>query len=917
MRYVPIIAHSQLGVSTFVWILRHWLPGSAISASKHLATSAVAAVAGLEALLLLLASTCLSHPAYAQEGNQAVTVTDLLKVKELSDVKLSPDGRQVLYSVRSVVPSERRPSLEAEADHPPASEVAEAYEYRTQLHIADAVRPADNRQLTHGDVGATDAAWHPDGDRIAFVRPVDGTSQIFILPLLGGEAYAVTDLESGASAPRWSRDGSRLLFASSLTAVEIRRRIDVDQQWPSERPGPGPEEIGDVTPNPDGSVSEIRAWLDSNAARLRPRLFHRLNFVGELDLEAVPKYQHWFVIEPDAVDAQPTLITRGLFEFEEAEWMADGSHVLVSGLMRTDIHPDRLRESELYLAAADGSGMTPYFSMENYAVSSPVVSPDGNAVAFTASHLDDAGFAQNEIGVLPVADPDSARLLTLDFDRSTSSPKWSPDSWHLYFTAASNGGVPLYRVAAFDLDDRQGPPESDSLDSAGADSLPGAPETTAVEADSSGIAADSALVDVWQPALGEAQVERLTSFERGIRSFDVGSAALFYVATEVANPYELFVSDTPYSSDRRLTDHNASWLSAKRISYPKSYSLMRDSLEIQYWIMKPAFFDSTESYPLLLQIHGGPSAMWGPGEASMWHELQFFASRGYGIVFSNPRGSGGYGRDFRRANYRDWGAGPAGDVLAVASEAVREPWLDPDRQVVTGGSYAGYLTAWIIGHDHRFKAAVAQRGVYDLGTFLGEGNAWRLVPTHFGGFPWDRDVDSLAVVGPGMDVSTASADTAWIETASADPAWTDTTLAYPVWTDADLADTASIDTVAVADSSIPDTFVDMHAPEIETTEVLEPHFDPPLSVSEILIRNSPLTYVDQIRTPLLIIHGDLDLRTGVGQSEVLYRSLKILERPVEYVRYPDSGHELSRSGDPYLRMDRILRIYEFMERFIP
>ena len=247
--------------------------------------------------------------------------------------------------------------------------------------------------------------------------------------------------------------------------------------------------------------------------------------------------------------------------------------------------------------------------------------------------------------------------------------------------------------------------------------------------------------------------------------------------------------------------------------------------------------------------------MWGPGEASMWHELQFFASRGYGIVFSNPRGSGGYGYDFKRANFQDWGAGPADDVLAVASEAARMPWLDPNRQVVTGGSYAGYLTAWIVAHDHRFKAAVAQRGVYDLGTFLGEGNAWRLVPTHFGGYPWDRDVDS--------------------------------TLYAPVVVDA-------------SDSTVADTAV---------VELPDP-------VSKILIQNSPLTYVDQIRTQLLIIHGDHDLRTGVIQSEILYKSLKILDRPVEYVRYPNSGHELSRSGDPQLRMDRLLRIYEFMERFI-
>ena len=209
----------------------------------------------------------------------------------------------------------------------------------------------------------------------------------------------------------------------------------------------------------------------------------------------------------------------------------------------------------------------------------------------------------------------------------------------------------------------------------------------------------------------------------------------------------------------------------------------------------------------------------------MWHEFQLMAAKGYAVGFSNPRGSGGYGYAYKQANYQDWGDGPASDVLAALDDALRrQRWIDPQRQVVTGGSYAGYLTAWVVAQDPRFKAAVAQRGVYELSTFFGEGNAWRLVPSHFGGYPWEE--------GP------------------------------------------------------------------------------------VLRNNSPLTHVSQIQTPLLIMHADNDLRTGVSQSEVLYRSLKVLGRPVEYVRYPRAGHDLSRSGHPKQRMDRLLRIYEFMERYV-
>lgn len=121
--------------------------------------------------------------------------------------------------------------------------------------------------------------------------------------------------------------------------------------------------------------------------------------------------------------------------------------------------------------------------------------------------------------------------------------------------------------------------------------------------------------------------------------------------------------------------------------------------------------------------------MWGPGEPSMWHEFQYMCSQGYGVVYANPRGSGGYGLNFQRANIKDWGTGPAEDVLAAVTDAAKENWVDTSRQVITGGSYAGYLTAWIVGHDNRFKAAFAQRGVYDLTTFLARAMPGGLSPT--------------------------------------------------------------------------------------------------------------------------------------------------------------------------------------------
>jgi dipeptidyl aminopeptidase/acylaminoacyl peptidase len=218
--------------------------------------------------------------------------------------------------------------------------------------------------------------------------------------------------------------------------------------------------------------------------------------------------------------------------------------------------------------------------------------------------------------------------------------------------------------------------------------------------------------------------------------------------------------------------------------------------------------------------------MWGATNPTIWHEVQFFAARGYGVVFANPRGSSGYGYKFQRASFQNWATGPAGDVLAAADAVAKEPWVDADRQVISGGSYGAYLTAWILATDTRFKAAVAARGVYDLTTFFGEGDAWPLVPWHFGGQPW----------------------------------------------------------------------------EPETRKLLD--------------AQSPLTRVDSIRTPLLIKQNDDDTRTGTAQGELLYRSLKLLGRPVELVSYPHATHELSRTGDPVQRIDRLVRFDEFFQRFI-
>ncbi len=722
-----------------------------------------------------------------------IVATDLLKLKQLESPAISPDGRWVAYVVRAIAPK---------------PETKDDWIYQSHLWLAAADGATPPRPLTSGTASDSAPTWSPSGDRIAFVRTVEKEKpQVRILPLAGGESFALTKLETGATAPRWSPDGTRLLFSSSLSYAQVRDALeksgaDAKPRWAAEKPGRTANDTANhglkkksadaaksdaaakadvystVSPQPDGTLAERREWLAKNEAEGNPRPLHRLAFLDERDINPEQTFAHLFV--QDAREgAEARDLAPGYTSFAGGEWTADGKSVVCAGPRKLDEHPDRSESTVLYLAdAAGGSGSASsvrvFLDLKGYSTANPKPSPDGRLVAFTATLGETFSFSQAVVGVVPAAGG-TARLLTEKLDRNAANLAWAGDSTSICFVAPTDGGFPLYRVA-----------------------------------------------------VASGAVERLSpTLDSGVRDYSLVGETLAQVLTTPANPSEIYVSPRDARAVKPLTTHNSAWLAGKPLAAYEAHALPpRDGRTVQYWTMKPVPFDAAKKYPLLLQIHGGPTAMWGPGEETMWFEFQYFAAQGYAIVFANPRGSGGYGYDFQRANYQDWGAGPAADILAATDLAAQQPFVDTKRQVITGGSYGGYMVAWIVGHDQRFAAAVAQRGVYDLLTFFGEGNAWRLVPRYFGGYPWQP----------------------------------------------------------------------------ETRRILE--------------RESPLTYVEAIKTPLLIQHGDNDRRTGFVQSEMLLRSLKVMGRDVESVRYPRASHEMSRAGEPKQRLDSLVRYEEFFRRYL-
>ncbi|MEL7167876.1 MAG: prolyl oligopeptidase family serine peptidase [Bacteroidota bacterium] len=816
-------------------------------------------------LVALVAGLLLLAPATVAQSDR-IQATDLFQLRQLGDVTLSPSGRFAVYTVTSVVEK-------ANGDRT----------YRTHLWLADTEGGRPPRALTSGEASASQPAWAPDETALTFIRVVDGRPQAFVLPLTGGEARQATRLPYGVRRPQWSPDGTRLLVASTLPHHAVDSLESGGPAWPAERPGRSGTPRTDA--NPDGSLAAVQAYLDAAATRtLTPdgariaEVTSRLDFQGEQGLDPALSYTHYFVVpvRADGEIAEAQAVTRGFRSHSGGVWMRDGQHILVATSLREDVHPDRDRTRALYMRRITDDRYRTVLELDGWQLSRPLPSPDGFSVAFLGQRLADAGYAQTEAGVLRL-DGSPPVWLTDDFDRSVTDAAWSANGWFLYFTAPDQGAFPLFRAPTgyAPLPERQftGDEYQAAADSAAiADSLRAVgelPDSPFEDEDATGLEGEFEVVEISAEeriradslaraaadstfradSLALTAIQRLTSATTGIRSFDAGPATIAYVETTPQNPYELVATSLSGQRVRRLTRHNADWLAGKQLATYEPYSaaqFIADTVSVtpglgfgpdevvldtiatslDVWVMRPPGLRSGQRAPLMVQIHGGPMAMWGPGEATMWHEFQYLAAQGYGIVFTNPRGSGGYGSAFRRANFQDWGVGPTDDVFKAADLAAALPWVDPQRQVVTGGSYAGYLTAWIVSQTDRFQAAVAQRGVYDLDTFFGEGNAWRLVESHFGGFPWDEEA------------------------------------------------------------------------------------------SVALALNSPLTFVTDIRTPLLILHASQDLRTGVSQSEMLYRSLKVLERPVEYVRYPNAGHDLSRTGDPDQRLDRLLRIREFMGRFV-
>jgi dipeptidyl aminopeptidase/acylaminoacyl peptidase len=337
----------------------------------------------------------------------------------------------------------------------------------------------------------------------------------------------------------------------------------------------------------------------------------------------------------------------------------------------------------------------------------PQWSPDGTRIAFvsdrTGKAYDDS--RNTDVWVIPATGGELTKISDHPFD--DESPRWSPDSKKILFAgqatsrhqfpklylADSSGGA-ASQLALKDLDliptELHWPVAGSQFFAAGVKG-----ETQIFRAD---------------PAAHTFSA--VTSGPRGVHAFDVNASAgkMVYLANDFQHLDDLYVANLDGKGERQLTHLNGSlWAQidlqpVERLPYKST-----DGWPVEGFFVKPLGWQPGKKYPMVLVIHGGPEGMFG---VDWYHEFQVYATRGWAVFFCNPRGSTGYGEKFERGEINNWGGMDYQDVIAGVDAALKQnPWIDPDKLGVTGGSYGGYLTNWIVSHTNRFKAAVTLRSV--------------------------------------------------------------------------------------------------------------------------------------------------------------------------------------------------------------
>ena len=585
----------------------------------------------------------------AKRKLRMITAEDLYQINTVSEVRISPDGKNVVYTVQRV-------DRKTEKKY-------------TNLWVA----PTGNgqpHQFTTGDQHDGSARWSPEGSKIAFLSDrgdKEKPAQIYLIPFTGGEASRLTQIDGEISDLSWSPDGKKLLCTvRKLDAESLEREKDEQKK-----------KLGVV-------------------ARHYDRLFYKLDGYGYLPHERT----HIWTVDARSGKAKQ-LTEHAVYDEYHPTWSPDGKQIAFASNRseNPDLTPDQW---DIFTMPAAGGEFRKIKAPtgDKYL---PSFSPDGKWLAYLGSEGEGLFYKNASLWVAPADGAKAACNLTEKYDIHIDSstindvgspelmaPTWSKDGKRIYFNTVLNGSAKL------------------SSNSVSGDDL--------------------------RDEIGEGGVV-------GSFTFDREQKHLAYFYGRINDPVQIFVREMKSGKERQLTHINRKLLDGIDLgSVEEVWFKGPDNNNLQGWILKPPGFDPSNKYPSIMEIHGGPLTQYGK---FFMHEFYYLAANGYVVYFSNPRGGRGYGEEHAKAIYGDWGRVDYADLMAWADYIEKQPYIDPQRMGVTGGSYGGYMTVWIIGHTQRFKAAVTQRCVSNFVSMWGSSDMNWVFQQELGNKPPFEDLQNF------------------------------------------------------------------------------------------------------------------------------------------------------------------------------
>jgi dipeptidyl aminopeptidase/acylaminoacyl peptidase len=709
-------------------------------------------------LLVLVALAFLTPCVTLVAQGRAFTPSDWYRLRTVSQPALSPDGRQVAFTVTTVDQAQNR--------------------RRQEVWLVGTQAGAEPRRLTAPAVESSSPRWSPDGRTLYFSSNREGGQ---------GNTWAIRMDEPGEAvqlpAPP-SGDAPRNRAFVVFTAAS---GTDTPAGGQGGRGGGGGRGGAGAAAGP-GAPAIARPPYDAITRPLDQARFdgmhitaqrYKANGQGFLPSPAAPaptpRPQQIFT---QALDGSPRQqLTNTAYSHRNVRVSPDGKWIAFTA-------DARLRPDSVVRAEADSVAKLPYDRTREE----------------DPRNLDD-------IYVLPVTGGEPRKVAQLM--GTEGSLAWSPDSKKLAFSLnesrTSNNKLMVIDAAGGAPKDILGGwrYEASSFDWVNNNELT---YTATIGGRSALLIADTRNGRT-REVLGGRRV--LSGF-----SWDADKKRVAYVSSAVTAPTELYLADADGRNERRLTALNVglseeiAWSDAERLTYTSV-----GGTEIEGWLMKPHGYEAGNRYPVVLYIHGGPHSQYNEG---WFDEFQNLAGAGMFVLYTNPRGSSGYGADFTYSTRGRWFAEDYEDLMKAVDIVAQRPDVDSTRMGVTGGSYGGVMTAWVTVKTHRFKAAQADRMISNWWSWYGTSDAQGLTEFEFYGTPWDN----------------------------------------------------------------------------------------PLMYDTL----SPIRYADKVRTPTFIVQSEEDHRTPMTDAEQWFLALKKYDVPVEFVRYPRSTHDLSRTGEPWLLVDRLHRL---------